>query len=155
MAERGVTGTVQRLAQYVRGDCPLDPPGHAEDVLVYEAGGVLMCADHKRAHARANPTPQECDSCGATGNVWRDPVHRRNEYLCIKCHDPESLFQNRWADKARESKALGVRGKAVCDAAGYGTDCKGEVKPRGGAFKGRLLCNKHAGKQSVGPEHHQ
>jgi hypothetical protein len=56
---------------------------------------------------------------------------------------------------AREPKRLGVREKAMCEAAGYGTDCKGEVKPRGGQFKGRLLCNKHAGKQSVGPEHHQ
>ena len=80
--------------------------------------------------------------------VWRDPLHRRNEYLCIKCHDPDALFQNRWADKVRQSERLGLREKVVCDAAGI-TECRGEIKYRG-AFK-MSLCNKHAGKQGVGP----
>jgi hypothetical protein len=130
----------------VRGTCAACGE---EDALLYDAGGDLVCAADYRKYAVTHPVPQACDSCGATGNVWRDPLTRKNEYLCIKCHDPEALFQNRWANKVRESTALGMREKVVCAAAGYGTDCKGEVKYRG-AFR-KSLCNKHAGKQGVGP----
>jgi hypothetical protein len=138
-------GTDSRLKRWVRGDCVCG----VSDVLVYEAGDDLLCADCRRAWAVLNPRAQACDNCGDTGNVWRDPLHRRNEYLCIKCHDPEHMFQNRWANAVRKSEVLGVREKPKCGASGYGTDCKGEVKWRGG--HNMLLCNKHAGKQGVGP----
>jgi hypothetical protein len=139
-------GTDSLVKRWVRGTCATCGD---EDVLLYEAGEDLICAADYRTYAVTHPISQTCDRCGATGNVWRDPLHRRNEYLCIKCHDPEALFQNRWANKVRESTALGMREKVVCAAAGYGTDCKGEVKYRG-AFR-KSLCNKHAGKQGVGP----
>lgn len=140
-----LVGTDSRESRWVRGVCALCTD---TDVLVYVCGDHLRCAGCTREWVKEHPTAQACDKCGATGNVWRDPLHRRNEYLCIKCHDPEALFQNRWANKVRESKPIrdaGVR----CAAAGHGTDCKGERKWRSG-YK-MTLCNKHAGKQGVGP----
>lgn len=44
------------------------------------------CAPCRRELAKKTPfrgTP--CDKCGALGAV-RNPRHRRNEYLCIRCH---------------------------------------------------------------------
>jgi hypothetical protein len=140
-----VKGTVSRLGVWVRGTCAVCGD---DDVLVYEAGEDLVCAADYRVYATTHPVPQPCDTCGATGNVWRDPLTRKNEYLCIKHHDPEALFQNRWANKVRESSALGQRERIQCGAAGI-TECKGEIKWRGGY--NMLLCNKHAGKQGVGP----
>lgn len=141
-----LVGTDSREMRWVRDTCQACGD---KDVLVYECAGRLVCAADYRAYAEEHPTAQPCDACGATGNVWRDPLHRRNEYLCIKCHDPAALFQNRWADKVRKSERLGLREKVTCEAAGYGTDCKGEIKYRSGFRKS--LCNKHAGKQGVGP----
>lgn len=143
--ETHLEGTCSRVGQWVVGDCACG----AVDTLVYDIDpGVLSCAGCYRVWSLAHPPKQACDECGDDGNVWRDPVHRRNEYLCIKCHDPESLFQNRWANRVRQSSPLGVRAKVVCGAAGI-TECKGEVKWRG-AFN-MLVCNKHAGKTGVGP----
>lgn len=115
---------------------------------MYDTDGPYVCAACYRVWAAANPLTQACDKCGDTGNVWRDPIHRRNEYLCVRCHDPAALFQNRWANRVRESKPLGIHPKAKCGAAGI-TDCRGEIKWRG-SFN-MLLCNKHAGKTGVGP----
>lgn len=143
IAEAAARGTVSRLGVWVRGDCACGDAG----ALLYDTDetGPLVCAQCYRKWTKAQPpVRQTCDACGSDGNVWRDPIHRRNEYLCINCHDPESLFQNRWANKVRESKPLrdaGVR----CGAAGYGTDCSGELKWRGP--QGMVLCNKHAGKK--------
>lgn len=147
-------GTSFREDRIVRGEC--ERCGEA-DALLYDhwSDEQLVCAGCQRVRAKEHPTPQACDRCGATGNVWRDPVTRKNEYLCERCHDPAKHFQNRWAPTVREGATLGIHPKAVCAAAGYGTDCKGEVKPRGGQHKGMLLCNKHAGKKSAGPEYHQ
>lgn len=142
-----LVGTDSMLMRWVRGTCQACGE---KDALLYACADRLVCAGDYRAYAAAHPTEQACDSCGSTGNVWRDPLTRKNEYLCIKCHDPSALFQNRWANKVRESTRLGQREKVVCEFAGYGTECKGEIKPRG-QFKGRLSCNKHAGKQGVGP----
>lgn len=141
-----LVGTDSRVMRWVKGTCQACGD---DDVLVYVCAGRLVCAVDYRTYAAAHPTSQACDSCGSTGNVWRDPLHRRNEYLCIKCHDPEALFQNRWADKVRESKPINESRRAVCAARGRGTECKGETKWRG-SFK-MELCNKHAGKQGVGP----
>lgn len=142
-----LVGTDSMIERWVRGTCQACGE---EDALLYACAGRLVCASDYRAYAVEHPTSQSCDRCGSTGNVWRDPLHRRNEYLCIKCHDPEALFQNRWANKVRESKPLNEWRKAVCDARGHGTECKGEVKYR--SAHRMQLCNKHAGKQSAG--HH-
>ena len=142
-------GTSYADGRIVRGACTRCGD---EDVLLYDhpQDPALMCADCSRRRAKENPVPQACDNCGSTGNVWRDPVHRRNEYLCINCHDPESLFQNRWANKVRESTPLNLGApRAVCGLVDRGTECKGEIKWR--SALGMQACNKHAGKPGVGP----
>ena len=141
-----LVGTDSREMRWVRDTCGACG---AVDELVYVCGDSLRCAGCTRAWYVENPTPQACDSCGSTGNVWRDPLHRRNEYLCIRCHDPDALFQNRWANKVRQSTPLNNWRTAVCGARGRGTDCKGEITWRGA--HNMELCNKHAGKQGVGP----
>lgn len=147
-------GTCFRENRIVRGTCESCGDTGA---LLYDhwSDEQLVCAGCQRVRAYAYPTKQACDRCGSTGNVWRDPIPRKNEYLCESCHDPEAMFQNRWAPAVREGATLGVHPKAECFARGHGTDCKGEIKPRGGQHRGRLLCNKHAGKTSAGPEWHQ
>jgi hypothetical protein len=141
-------GTDSRVGRWVRGTCAVDGEGQ---VLLYETDEEtgLVCATHYRSWSVANPVKQACDNCGSTGNVWRDPVHRRNEYLCINCHDPDTLFQNRWANKVRESKPLGIHAKAECAVGSGITECKGEIKWR--SAYNMLLCNRHAGKTGVGP----
>lgn len=140
-------GTDSREMRWVRGDCAACGESNA---LVYVCGDDLRCAACTRLWVAENPTPQACDECGDTGNVWRDPLTRKNVYLCIKHHDPDALFQNRWADKVRKSEPLHAGApRAQCAAKGRGTECKGEIKWRG-AHK-MELCNKHAGKQGVGP----
>lgn len=145
-------GTVSRTGQYVRGDCERpEPEGHALGVLLYLIGeeDVLVCAEHYRRWAQTQKHVEVCDECGADF-AWRDPLTRKNEFFCAKCHAKHgTVFANRWADKARQSTALGFREKVQCAAAGYGTDCKGEIKWRGAHNKS--LCNRHAGKQGVGP----
>lgn len=143
--ETHLVGTCSRVRQFVRGTCA---DCGADGVLVYDAPleeTRLCCSDCVRVYPR--DLRQPCDKCGARGNVWRDPIHRRNEYLCINCHDPEALFQNRWANKARESFALGIRERVKCAAAGYGTDCKGEI--RWDSKLAKQLCNKHRGRKSA------
>lgn len=140
-------GTVFRVAQIVRGTCGCG----RENVLLYDTyeDPVLMCSDcsHFRA-AAANKRQEICDECG-TVPAWRDPITRRNEFFCATCHGRHgTVFANRWANKPRVSTPLRNSG-IVCAAKGYGTDCKGELKWRS-AFN-KTLCNKHAGKQGVGP----
>lgn len=149
-----LAGTVSRLGQYVRGTCARC---QETDALVYDTldDPTLLCASCSRIRAFENPRVEVCDECGGD-HAWRDPVTGKNEFYCATCHGKNgTIFQNRWANSARVGRVLGMHAKAKCTAAGYGTDCKGEIKPRGGEFKGRLLCNKHAGKTSVGPEGHQ
>ena len=145
MMSTDLEGTDSRVMRWVRGSC-----GHCgdEDVLLYVAGDRLVCAEARRVWGVNHPHQQACDECGATGNVWRDPLTRRNEYFCASHHDPDAMFQNRWALKARESTALGIRERVRCATEGI-TECRGEIKWRGGF--NMLLCNKHAGKQGVGP----
>jgi hypothetical protein len=143
-------GTSFAEDRIVKGDCESPECGETDVLLyAYPSDDLLLCPGCARKRALANPTKQPCDNCGSTGNVWRDPVHRRNEYLCIKCHDPESLFQNRWANKVRESKPLGMRARVTCALADRGTECKGEIKWR--SALSMSVCNKHAGKPGVGP----
>lgn len=145
-------GTSFRENRIVRGTCARCGE---EDALLYdhETDPTLMCADCSRRRAKANPRKETCDECGREG-AYRDPITRRNEFFCIECHAKHgTVFQNRWSQAPRISVPLGIHDKAVCEAADYGTECWGEIKWRGEYDK--LLCNKHAGKQSSGPEWHQ
>ena len=76
-------GTIQREKVYVRGNCERC---NEADALVYECGEQLYCASCTREYIRENPRPQLCDKCGSEQMVFRDPSHRRNEYLCFGCH---------------------------------------------------------------------
>lgn len=146
-------GTVSRLGQWVRGDCACGEV----DALLYDSydDPTLVCASCYRRRAAGQKRTELCDACGAE-NAWRDPLTGRNEFFCAECHARNgTVFQNRWANKAREGRVLGLRERPTCSLAGYGTECRGEVKPRGGEHKQRPICNKHAGKTSSGPEWHQ
>lgn len=76
-------GTIQADKIYVRGTCEIC---NEADVLIYDEGGKLRCAEDTRKWIRANPRKQTCDKCGSDFGVVRDPSHRRNEYLCLVCH---------------------------------------------------------------------
>lgn len=78
-------GTVHREQQYVYADCEYKECAEI-NALVYECGESLYCAEHTRWYAQDNPRPQLCDKCGSEQLVFRDPSHRRNEYLCWDCH---------------------------------------------------------------------
>ena len=81
-------GTIQREQIYVYDTCAVC---NAQNVLVYDRGEQLVCAEHARAWARKNPTKQACDKCGSDELVFRDPGHRRNEYLCFACHSENNF----------------------------------------------------------------
>lgn len=149
--DTSLKGTVSRIGQYVRGECE---KCHRTDELLYDRfdDPTLLCADCNRDRAKAAGKRQEiCDEPGCgTQPAWRDPLTRKNEFFCAQCHAAHgTVFLNRWANKARESKPLRNSG-IVCAAKNYGTDCKGELKWRTAA--GMILCNFHAGKKSAGPE---
>lgn len=148
--EREPRGTDFLFGQVVRGACG---DCDALDVLLYDtpppAEQRLVCSGCVRLYP--HDCRQPCDTCGARGNVWRDPISRKNEYLCVRCHDPEALFQNRWANKAREGFVLGLRERPRCELAQYnpGTPCAGEVRYDSAL---RLqACNRHRGRKSANP----
>jgi ribosomal protein S14 len=84
-------GTSQREQIYVYDTCQVCGE---ENALVYLHGDKLMCASDARAWIRQNPTKQTCDKCGTEANVFRDPSHRRNEYLCLDCHNENGFRPN-------------------------------------------------------------
>jgi hypothetical protein len=84
-------GTIQRDKHYVYGTCETC---REENVLVYENADKLLCAEHTRQYIHNNPTKQGCDRCNADKNVFRDPSHRRNEYLCLECHRADGFVPN-------------------------------------------------------------
>ena len=136
-----MTGTNQREQMYVYGVCSLCAESN---VLVYELDNNLLCAEHYRDRTRTIKRITACDKCGA-GNAVRDPSHRRNEYLCWSCHQENGfVVDNSIVKRAIVSLVNNfTRGsKTRCDAAGYGTDCDNNVKPRG-PWDGRSLCDKH------------
>ena len=139
-------GTVQREQIYVYDTCSLC--GDA-NVLVYLLDEQLICASDYRKIVSTRRQIQHCDKCGAEGAV-RDPAHRRNEYLCWTCHDG---FQVRTSVVKRALAAINtsiLTKREKCYAAGYGSDCDANVKPRS-AWGGKMLCNKH-GKVPPKPE---
>jgi hypothetical protein len=131
-------GTDSRVGRWVRDTCG---SCRAEDVLVYEAGDVLMCAHCYRGWSKTQEHPQPCDECGSTGTVWRNPVTRKNEYLCAKCHAVRGqVFQNRWA--VWESTPLNPEARPRC--AVEDNNCRGQVRWRSSTRTS--LCDRHAGK---------
>jgi hypothetical protein len=136
-----MTGTNQREQVYAYGTCSLCAESN---VLIYELDGNLLCAEHYRDRTRDIKRVTPCDKCGADKAV-RDPSHRRNEYLCWSCHEANGfVVDNSIVKRAIVSLVNNfTRGnKSVCDAAGYGTQCDNNVKPRG-PWGGRALCDKH------------
>jgi len=133
-------GTIQREQIYVYDTC--SSCGDT-NVLVYEIDDKLVCASDYREITFTRKKIQHCDRCGAE-NAVRDPAHRRNEYLCWTCHQTDGFAINNSVVKraiaAINNSILTKRVK--CDAAGYGTDCDFNVKPRS-AWGGKLLCNRH------------
>ena len=144
-----MTGTNQREKVYVYGTCLVCSESN---VLVYELDNNLLCAEHYRDRTRNIKRITPCDKCGS-GNAVRDPSHRRNEYLCWSCHEKNGFaVDNSIVKRAIVSLVNNfTRGtKAKCDAAGYGSDCDNNIKPRG-PWNGRMLCNNH-GKTPPKPE---
>lgn len=134
-------GTNQREQHYVYGTCQ---QCQENEVLVYEIDDKLVCAEHYRNLTRNYKYVQTCDKCDGTPAV-RDPNHRRNEYLCWSCHEEHGfVINNTVIKRAIISLAQNfTRGtKTKCAAAGYGTDCDNNVKPRG-PWGGKSLCDKH------------
>ena len=140
-------GTIQREHIYVRGNCEADACKET-DTLIYECGDKLFCAEHTRQYARQNPPQPVCDRCGAQRNVVRDPGHRRNEYLCFRCHEADGFMPSD-SVTGRTIKNLMQpilnRVKLECYAKNKGTECDGSLKPRS-AWGGKILCNKHGHK---------
>ncbi len=136
-------GTDQKESIYIYDTCMRC---EKQGALVYELDADrLLCADCYRRETRRIKRVQPCDNCGATPAV-RDPNHRRNEYLCGSCHRDSGFVVNNSVIKralvslTATAKKLGKRD--LCDAAGYGSDCDDNVKPRG-PWGGRSLCDKH------------
>ena len=119
-----------------------------KDVLVYEINDILYCAEHYRDVTRQYRRVQACDFCGNTPAV-RDPNHRRNEYLCWKCHEETGFTVNNTVIKraivSMVERYIHRGPRVKCDAAGYGTSCDDNVKPRG-AWGGKSLCDTHGKK---------
>ena len=82
-------GTIQRDKVYVYGTCEQCQEANA---LVYECGEQLLCAEHSRQYARSHPLKPYCDRCMKQDKVFRDPSHRRNEYLCMSCHADDGFL---------------------------------------------------------------
>jgi hypothetical protein len=133
-------GTVQREQIYVYDTCTLCGD---TNVLVYELDDKLICANDYRNIVVTRKHVQPCDKCGSP-NAVRDPAHRRNEYLCWSCHQVDGFaINNSVVKRAIASINNSILAKrAKCDAAGYGTDCDFNVKPRS-AWGGKMLCNRH------------
>jgi len=121
-----------------RKECP------DEDAILWEAAdGVMVCGFHYRQQSNRD-RPYPCDECGREG-AFRDPAHRRDEYKCHECHAKDGYVPG---DRSMITKiaarvgAVHSQGKRdPCVAAGYSTECKGQVKPRG---KLGVLCDFHA-----------
>jgi hypothetical protein len=82
-------GTIQKDQVYVYGTCERCQETNA---LVYECGEQLLCAEHSRQYAHSHPLKPYCDRCGNQDKVFRDPSHRRNEYLCMSCHADDGFL---------------------------------------------------------------
>lgn len=72
-------------------DCHLGPceecgSSNLQRIYTSPITGLRLCASCYRLAAKAAPSIQTlCDKCGK-GPAFRNPGHRRNEYLCRECH---------------------------------------------------------------------
>lgn len=131
-------GTVQAEQIYVYDTCSLCSD---TNVLVYLIDEQLVCASDYRDIVARRKHIQPCDKCGGP-NAVRDPAHRKNEYLCWTCHDG-FVIRNSVVKRAIAMINSTISAtKLKCYAAGYGTDCDVNIKPRS-AWGGKTLCNKH------------
>lgn len=131
-------GTDSLERRWVRGDCACGEV----NALLYELEGALLCAECYRRDTTRD-REETCEGCGG-GPAWRDPITRRNEFYCAKCHASRGMvFQNRWAraseDTVAQSMPISDR-REKCEV--RDSSCFGQTKPRAG----RVLCDKHAGK---------
>lgn len=133
-------GTVQREHIYVRGTC--EQCGES-DTLVYELDAKLICAEDYRKAVRNLKFITACDQCGATPS-FRDPAHRRNEYLCAGCHSKNDFNTNNTVVKRVLVQIFkGLPGSKVrCLGESADSPCDDNIKPRG-AWGGKSLCNVH------------
>lgn len=133
-------GTVQREQIYVYDTC--SSCGDT-NVLVYELDDKLVCANDYRKAVCNNRYVTPCDICGAP-NAMRDPIHRRNEFLCWDCQQKNGfIIKDSVIRRALASMHTALtKEKVRCYAAGYGSDCDNNVKPRS-AWGGKMLCNVH------------
>lgn len=136
-------GTVQREQIYVYDTCTSCGD---TNVLVYLLNERLLCAEDYRQEVRKLDFVQHCDRCDQAP-AMRDPSHRRNEYLCWDCHTGDGFVVDNSVVR-RAITAISYRAKLIsnvkleCFAAGYGTECDSNLKPRS-AWGGKVLCNKH------------
>lgn len=111
-----------------------------EDVILHQGDVCANC--YRQASNRDQPYP--CDRCGQ-GKAFRDPVHRRDEYLCQTCHLEDGYVPGERAMITRVQARVGATHsqgrREPCIAAGHGTACKGQIKPRG---KLGVLCDFHS-----------
>jgi hypothetical protein len=131
-----------------RGQCewPEEPGCREDDAILHvqvsgEHEGLEFCAGHSRQVADRNK-PYPCDECGQ-GPAFRDPLGRKNEMKCARCHEKDGYVPGERAMVNKTTARVGVTHplarKIKCIAAGI-TECGGEVKQRG---KLGLICNKH------------
>lgn len=103
-----------------------------------------LCAECRRksANRRQGQMSYPCDRCGAE-EAFRDPAHRRDEYLCAAHHLENGYEPSERAMVFKTAARIGVTHsmgrRAVCILRGE-TACGGEVKQR--SSKG-MICNRH------------
>lgn len=123
-----------------RGTCP---SCHEEGVILHDReDGEPVCADCYR-QTSVRDRVQACDTCGA-GPAFRNPAHRRDEFKCLVCHAMDGYTLD---DAGMLRKLMGRPGRKhskgrsdPCIGKGFGTDCHGQVKPRG---KLGVMCDFH------------
>jgi hypothetical protein len=126
-----------------RGTCP---GCHAEDEVLHLQDEKLVCATCYRKKAFTAPAEDftyPCDDCGG-GKAFRDPLTREDIYRCHACHEKHGYIPGERAMISKIEKREGFthsKGRRdKCIAADHGTDCQGQIKPRG---KLGNLCDKH------------
>lgn len=125
-----------------RGKCGREGCFEHDAILYTARDGELVCAEHLRRQADRN-RPYPCDNCGHEP-AFRDPLERKDEMLCAKCHERNGYVPGKRAMISKIERRQGVTHslgrKDVCIAAGKGTECRGQVKQRG---RVGVVCDLH------------
>jgi hypothetical protein len=103
------------------GGCAL---GDTPVILHTASDGLQRCATHHGLTMRRKHD-YPCDNCGQ-GPAFRDPSHRRDEFLCSVCHEKyDSYTPSERSMITKVQVRVGVthsQGRVEqCIAAGYGT----------------------------------